>query len=64
MSAAEGMVPASLDETEEALRQYKLENPTATDDVERTPEEAAESLKWLKEKGVMVESVEVCEEIE
>ena len=53
------MEPATLDETEEALRKYKLENPTATDAVERTPEEAEESLKWLREKGVMVESVEV-----
>merc|ERR1711959_196578 len=41
--------------TEEALREYKAQREA---EVERSPEEAAESLQWLREHGVEVESVE------
>jgi hypothetical protein len=44
-------------DTEAALAAYKAERELA--DEERTPEEAAESLQWLRDRGVEVESVEV-----
>ena len=46
------------DATEEALRKYKLEREHV-EDKETDPAKAAESLQWLRDHGVEVESVEV-----